>query len=158
MCFAGTDDHGDISGAGIKLQRNQRKDKKWLQISSNESYTDEKRFKTDVFCLYVSTATKKGANRLDCAWLTLLEGMTRSRWNGTFKSFIKVWTFRYSFTFFRVSRKKRNKKRLIRKMKNCNFAGTMSILKSEIAKRKGHRKTQTFLNATMYGARLVVLR
>ena len=33
-------------------------------------------------CLYVSTATKEGANRLDCAWLKLLKGMTRSRWNG----------------------------------------------------------------------------
>ena len=40
-------------------------------------------------------------------------------------------------------------------MKNCNFVGTMSLLKREIAKKKGHRKTQNFLNATMYGARLV---
>ena len=31
----------------------------------------------------------------------------------------------------------------------------MSLLKREIAKKKGHRKTQNFLNATMYGARLV---
>ena len=44
MCFADTDYHDDISRAGIKLQRNQRKDKQWLQITSNESYTDEKGF------------------------------------------------------------------------------------------------------------------
>ena len=44
MCFADKDYHDDISGAGIKLQRNQRKDKKWLQISSNESFSDEKGF------------------------------------------------------------------------------------------------------------------
>ena len=25
-------------------------------------------------------------------------------------------------------------------MKNCNFVGTMSLLKHEIAKKKGHRK------------------
>ena len=40
-------------------------------------------------------------------------------------------------------------------MKNCNFVGTMSLLKREIAKKMGHCKTQNFLNATMYGARLV---
>ena len=40
-------------------------------------------------------------------------------------------------------------------MKNCNFIGTMSLLKREISKKKGHHKTQNFLNATMYGARLV---
>ena len=44
MCFADTDYHDNISGAGIKLQRNQRKDKKWLQIPSNESFSDEKGF------------------------------------------------------------------------------------------------------------------
>ena len=43
-------------------------------------------------------------------------------------------------------------------MKNYNFVGTMSLLKREIAKKKGRRKTQNFLNATMYGARLVILR
>ena len=31
----------------------------------------------------------------------------------------------------------------------------MSLLKREIAKKMGHRKTQNFLNAAMYGARLV---
>ena len=35
-------------------------------------------------------------------------------------------------------------------MKNCNFVGTMSLLKREIAKKKGHRKTQNFLNATEF--------
>ena len=40
-------------------------------------------------------------------------------------------------------------------MENCNFVGTKSLLKREIAKKMGHRKTQNFLNATMYGARLV---
>ena len=40
-------------------------------------------------------------------------------------------------------------------MKNCNFVETMSLLKREIAYTMGHRKTQNFLSATMYGARLV---
>ena len=31
----------------------------------------------------------------------------------------------------------------------------MILLKREIAKEMGHRKTQNFLNATVYGARLV---
>ena len=31
----------------------------------------------------------------------------------------------------------------------------MILLKREIAKKMGHRKTQIFLKATMYGARLV---
>ena len=43
-CVSQIDYHDDISGAGIKLQRNQRKDKKWLQISSNENFSDEKGF------------------------------------------------------------------------------------------------------------------
>ena len=84
--------------------------------------------------------------------------MTRSRWNGhsslSFKSELLE-----TRSFFSVqAKKKRNKKRLIRKMKNYNFVGTISLLKREIAKKKGHRKTQNFLNATMYGARLVILR
>ena len=106
-------------------------------------------------CLYVSTATKEGAKRLDCAGLTLLKRNDQIEMEWIFKSFIKVWTFRNSVIFYRVSRKKRYKKRLIRKMKNCNFVGTMSLLKREIAKKMDHRKTQNFLNATMYGARLV---
>ena len=73
----------------------------------------------------------------------------------TFKSFIQVRTFRNSIIFFRVQKKKEFKTRLIRKMKNCNFVETMSLLKREIAYTMGHRKTQNFLSATMYGARLV---
>ena len=108
-----------------------------------------------IFFLYVSTATKEGANRLDCAWLTLLKGMTRSGWHGHSSLSLKSELLE-TWSFFSVwAEKKRNKKRLIRKMKNCNFVGTMSLLKREIAKKKGHRKTQNFLNATMYGARLV---
>ena len=106
-------------------------------------------------CLYVSTATKEGPNRLDCAWLTLLKEMTRSRMNGYSSLSLKSELLETRSFFFRVSRKKRNKKRLIRKVKNCNFVGTMILLKREIAKKMGHRKTQNFLNATMYGARLV---
>jgi len=41
-------------------------------------------------------------------------------------------------------------------MKNFNFVETLSLLKREIAKKMGHRKTQIFLNATVYGARLVL--
>ena len=139
-----------------KSQRNQRKDKNWLQISSKESYAKRNLFKTDVFCLFVCFNSYKGRSKPP--WLRMTDAVKRNdqiEMERTFKSFIKVWTFRNSVIFFRVSRKKRNKKRLIRKMKNCNFAGTMSLLKREIVKKMGHRKTQNFLYATMYGARLV---
>ena len=113
-------------------------------------------FKTDVFCLFVCFNSYKGRSKPP--WLRMTETVKRNdqiEMERTFKSFIQVWTFRNSVIFFRVSRKKRNKKRLIRKMKNCNFAGTMSLLKRKIVKKMGHRKTQNFLYATMYGARLV---
>ena len=108
-------------------------------------------------CLFVCFNSYKGRSKPP--WLRMTDAVKRNdqiEMERTFKSFIQVWTFRKSVIFFRVSRKKkRNKTRLIRKMENCNFVGTKSLLKREIAKKMGHRKTQHFLNATMYGARLV---
>ena len=81
--------------------------------------------------------------------------MTSSRWNGHSSLSFKSELLETRSFFYRVQKKKEFKTRLIRKMKNCNFVGTMSLLRREIAKKLGHRKTQNFLNATMYGARLV---
>ena len=114
-------------------------------------------FKTDVFCLFVCFNSYKGRSKPP--WLRMTDAVKRNdqiKMERTLKSFIKVWTFRNSVIFFCEQKKKRSKKRLIRKIKNCNFVGTMSLLKREIAKKMGHCKTQNFLNATMYGARLVI--
>ena len=113
-------------------------------------------FKTDVFCLFVCFNSYKGRSKPP--WLRMTDAVKRNdkiEMERTFKSFIQVWTFRNSVIFLPCTEKKEFKTRLIRKMKNCNFVGTMSLLRREIAKKLGHRKTQNFLNATMYGARLV---
>ena len=60
------------------------------------------------------------------------------------------WTFKSellesrSFFFVQAEKKKRNKTRLIRKMKNCNFVGTMILLKREIAKKIGSPQNTKF--------------
>ena len=81
-------------------------------------------------CLYVSTATKEGAKRPDCAWLTLLKRNDQMEMERTFKSFIQVWTFRNSVIFFRVSRKKKkqdtfnSKNEKLQFLRNYDFAKT----------------------------------
>ena len=82
MCFA--DYYDDVSGAA-KRNCNEIREK----IKTDYKYLPKKVMRKGIYlklmffvCLYVSTATKEGANRLNCAWLTLLKGMTRSRWNG----------------------------------------------------------------------------
>ena len=106
MCFA--DYYDDVSGSATR-NRNEIREK----IKTDYKYLPKKVIWKGIYlklmffvCLYVSTATKKEANRLDCAWLKLLKGMTRSRWNGhsslSFKSELLE-----TRSFFSVYRQKR---------------------------------------------------
>ena len=95
-CVSQIDYHDDISGAGIKLQRNQRKDKndyKYLPMKVFPMKRDL--FKTDVFCLFVCFNSYKGRSKPP--WLRMTDAVKRNdkiEMERTFKSFIKVWTFR----------------------------------------------------------------
>ena len=67
MCFA--DYYDDVSGAA-KRNRNEIREK----IKTDYKYLPKKVMRKRIYlklmffvCLYVSTATKEGANRLDCA-------------------------------------------------------------------------------------------
>ena len=84
-----------------------------------------------VCLLYVSTATKEGANRLDCAWLKLLKGMTRSRWNGhSSLSFKSELLESRSFFFVQAEKKKQkqdafnSKNEKLQFRRNYDFAKT----------------------------------
>ena len=73
----------------------------------------------------------------------------------TFKSFIQVWTFRNSVIFFRVSRKKKKQDTFNSKNEKLQFLRNYDFAKTWNREENGHRKTQIFLKATMYGVRLV---
>ena len=145
MRFADTDYHDDISGAGIKSQRNQRKCKNRLQISSKESYMKGDLFKTDVFCLFVCFNSYKGWSKPP--WLCMTETVKRNdqiEMERTFKSFIQVWTFRNSVIFFRVSRKKKKQDTFNSKNEKLQFRRNYEFAKTWNREKEGSSQNTKF--------------